>query len=145
MRRASTWGGIAGAVLAWAVSPAIGRAGVWVTLASGLGGTTASSGEFWFDTPHGPPQVAVGQLSPGFTAEAGTGGGTTFFSSAATPLLLNLADGSAYVAAGSAPDSAKVPGGSRGGAGATAVPQSGVSVPTDAALLGIALSDPSPT
>jgi len=142
MRRASKWGGIVGVVLVWAVSPAAGRAGVWVTLAAGLGGSTASTGEFWFDTPHGPPQVAVNQLSPGFTAEAGTGGGTTFFSSAATPLLLNLSDGSAYVASGSAPDSAKVPGGSRGGTGATAAPQSGMTVPTDAALLGITLSDP---
>jgi kumamolisin len=142
MRRAPTWGGIAGVILVWAVSPAIGRAGVWVTLAAGLGGSPTAANEFWFDTPHGPPQVAINQLTPGFTAEAGTGGGTTFFSSAATPLLLNLSDGSAYVAAGTAPDAAKVPGGSRGGTGATGVPQTGQPIPTDAALLGITLSDP---
>jgi hypothetical protein len=142
MRRAPRWGGIVGVVLVWALGPAVGRAGVWVTLAAGLDGTTTAANEFWFDTPHGPPQVAVNQLSPGFTAEAGTGGGTTFFSSAATPLLLNLSDGSAYVAAGTAPDAAKVPGGSRGGTGATAAPLSGQQIPTDAALLGITLSQP---
>ena len=141
MRRAS-WVGIAAVVVAWAVGPAVGRAGVWVSLAAGVGGSASSTGEFWFDSPHGPPQVAVNSLSAGFTAEAGTAGGTTFFSSAVVPLLLNLSDGSAYVAAGTAPDATKVPGGPRGGAGASTAPQSGQPIPTDAALLGVAVSDP---
>lgn len=142
MRRAPRWGGVVGVVLVWAISPAVGRAGIWVSLASGLGGSPTSTNEFWFDTPHGPPQIAVNQLPSGLTAEAGTGGGTTFFSSAATPLLLNVSDGSAYVAAGTSPDAVKVPGGTHGGTGATTAPLSGQPVPSDAALLGITLSDP---
>ena len=144
MRRALTWVVVGGVVLVWSLAPAVGQAGVWVTLASGVAGSQSPSAgtEFWFDTPHGPPPIAVNQLAGGVTAEAGTAGGTTFFSGAATPLMLNLSDGSAYVAGGPAPDSAKVPGGSRGGSGASAAPQTGGTIPAGAALLGITVSDP---
>ena len=147
MRRAPTLVVVGGVVLVLALAPAVGRAGIWVTLASGLAGSSSPSAgtEFWFDTPHGPPPVAINQLGGGVTAEAGTGGGTTFFSGAATPLMLNLSDGSAYIAGGPAPDSAKVPGGSRGGSGASAAPLTGGTIPSGAALLGITVSDPDAT
>jgi hypothetical protein len=117
-----------------------------VTLAAGLPGGSAptSETEFWFDSPHGPPLVAINQLSGGVTAEAVTGGGNTLFGGVGTPVVLNLADGSAYVASGSPPDAAKTrgPGGGSSGTPATAAPVAGGTIPTDATLLGIALAEP---
>src|SRR5205814_6248792 len=97
MRRAPTWVVVGGVVLVWSLAPAVGRAGVWVTLASGVAGSQSPSAgtEFWFDTPHGPPPIAVNQLARGVTAEAGTARGTTFFSGAATPPMPDPSAGSA--------------------------------------------------
>src|SRR5829696_7017376 len=76
-----------GMVIAWVCGSGVARAGVWLTLAAGAPGssTATQSQEFWFDTPHGPPVVAISQLAGGLTAETGTAGGTTFFGGAATP------------------------------------------------------------
>jgi hypothetical protein len=146
MDRARIWAAVAGGVLLWACSPALGRAGVWLTLAAGAPGGTAASdaADIWFDTPHGPPPVAVKELTGGVTAEAGTGGGNTFFGGAGTPVLLSVSDGSAYIAAGSPPADALNPRRPGGAAGplSSAAPQAGGDIPTDAALLGITLAEP---
>ena len=145
MRRTPAFVVLVGA-LAWACSPNPARAGVWVTLAAGLPGASApaSEGEFWFNTPHAPPLVAVNQLTGGATVEATTGGGSVFFGGAGTPVLLNVGDGSAYIASGSPPDGVKgrAPSGGGSAAPATTAPVAGGDIPTAAALLGIALADP---
>jgi hypothetical protein len=133
-----------GIVIAWAWGASVAQAGVWMTLAAGLAGssTPTETTEFWFDTPHGPPVVAIHQLSGGFTAETGTAGGTTFFSGAAVPVLLNLSDGSAYIASGSPPPEV-LSKGAGGGTRASAAPDAtATSAPPGAALLGINVSDP---
>jgi hypothetical protein len=135
-----------GILAGWVASPATAQAGVWVTLAAGVAGGSAPSveGEFWFDSPHGPPLVAVNQFTGGAVIEAQTGGGSVFFGGAGTPVVLNLSDGSAYVAGGTPPDSAKYRGpGGASGSPASASPSAGGTLPTDAALLGITQSDPS--
>lgn len=143
MRRAPAWMAVLGVLLTWLGAPAAAQgAGVWVTLAAGLPGieTPTSSSEFLFDNPHAP-YIAVNQLTGGISAEATTGGGSTFFGGAGTPVLLNLGDGSAYVASGGAPPGAKTAG-AGGGTPASAAPVAGGSVPPNAALLGINLADP---
>jgi hypothetical protein len=118
-----------------AFGPATAKAaGVWVTLAAGLPGsaTPTDSSEFQFDNPHGP-MVAVNSFTGGGIAEAATGGGSSFFSGVGTPVLLNLANGSAYIASNGTPDGAK----SAGGTPASAGPVPGGSVPSSAALLGV--------
>ena len=89
-----------------------------------------------FDNPHAP-NIAVTQLSGGVTAEATTGGGSSFFGGVGTPVLLNLADGSAYLASGSAPLGAKT----AGGPPASAAPSAGGNVPSNAALFGVNLAE----
>ncbi len=113
--------------------------GVWVTLAAGLPGASAPSSEvdLLFDSPHAPPYVAI-TSTPG-KIEAGTAGGITNFGGLATPVLLNLGDGSAYISGGtSAPDAAKSrgPNGGSAGAGASTAPLSNATLPDTAALLG---------
>jgi hypothetical protein len=147
MRRAPAWVVAVGVVVAWAATSSPAQAvGVWVTLAAGLpgGSSPSDSSEFWFDSPHAPPQVAVNSLTGGTTAQATTGGGNAFFGGAGTPVLLNLADGSAYIASGNPPSSATTrgPGGGSAGTPASAAPVAGGTVPSDAALLGINLADP---
>lgn len=144
MRRAPAWIAAIIVLAAWlALPPAAGAAPVWITLAAGLPGsaTPTDSSEFWFDNPHGPPVVAVNQLTGGVTAEATTGSGSSFFGGVGTPVLLNLADGSAFVAGGSPPAAAKTAG-AGGGSPASAAPVAGGTVPSNAALLGINLADP---
>lgn len=143
MRRAPAWLAVVGVLAAWLSTPIPAQAGVWVTLAAGLPGVVAptSSSEFLFDNPHAP-YIAVNQLTGGTTAEATTGGGTSFFGGAGTPVLLNTGDGSAYIASGSPPASAKT-GGAGGGTPASSAPVAGGSVPSNAALLGLNLADPS--
>lgn len=144
MRRSPAWRVGFGVLLVWAVAPAAAPAadGFWVTLAAGMAGSDSSSAanEFWFDSPHGPP-IAVNAVPSGATAEAGTGGGTVFFSGAGTPVLLNTSNGSAYIASSGAPDAAKAASG-KGAAAASAAPSAGGALPTDAALLGLKLADP---
>lgn len=146
MRRLTACVMAVGVLAGWVASPATAQAGVWVTLAAGVAGGSAPSveGEFWFDSPHGPPLVAVNQFNGGAVIEAQTGGGSVFFGGAGTPVLLNLSDGSAYVAGGTPPDSAKYRGpGGASGSPASASPSAGGTLPTDASLLGITQSDPS--
>jgi hypothetical protein len=146
MDRARTWVVLVGVALVWAVGPAVAWAGVYLTLATGLPGGTAVSeeAEFWFDTPHGPPPpIAIKQVTGGVTVEAGTAGGTAFFGGAAVPVLLSLADGSAYVAAGGPPADTltRRPGGGSGPLSSDA-PKVGSPAPSDAAMLGITVADP---
>ena len=94
MRRATAWGVVVGVLAACTAIPSTARAdGFWTTIAAGASGSAAPSdySEFWFDSPHGPP-IAVTELS-GTTAQAITGGGTTFFSPPGTPVLLPTSDG----------------------------------------------------
>lgn len=147
MRRAPAWVVAVGVLVVWVAAPATARAGVWLTLAAGVPGSatpTSDAADVWFDTPHGPPQVAVNQLAGGLTATAATGGGNTFFGGAGLPVLLNLADGSAYLAGGSPPAAAtsRGPGGGSLGSLASAAPVAGGSVPAGAALLGINVAEP---
>jgi len=135
MRRAPAWIAALCVLAGWAFTAATAQAaGVWVTLAAGLPGsaTPTDSSEFQFDNPHGP-MVAVNSFTGGGIAEAATGGGNSFFSGVGTPVLLNLADGSAYIASSGTPDGAK----SAGGTPASAGPVPGGSVPSSAALLGV--------
>jgi hypothetical protein len=95
MRRATACGLVVGVLAALAAIPSRAGAaeGFWATIATGAAGAAQPSDytEFWFESPHGPP-LAVTQLS-GTTAQAVTGGGTTFFSPAGTPVLLPTSDG----------------------------------------------------
>jgi hypothetical protein len=147
MRRVPGWVWAAGvAVALGAAGPA--RAGIWVSLAAGLPGSSAPSAEadLWFDSPHAPPFVAVTAV-PG-TLEAGTAGGTVSFGGLATPLLLNLGDGSAYIAGGPAASDAQKGRGPKGGAAggrASGAPLVNAEIPDTAALLGLQLADPDVT
>jgi len=100
MRRSPAWVVAASVLALCAVSPGYVRAddGFWVTLAAGAGGATTPSdyAEFSFDSPHAP--IVINQLTGAFTATATTGGGTTFFSGAGTPVLLPTTDGYATLA-----------------------------------------------
>ncbi|QDU20101.1 hypothetical protein [Urbifossiella limnaea] len=145
MRRVPGWVWTVGAVVAMTTPKTAHAAGVWVTLAAGLSGAAPTSeADLWFDSPHAPPYVAVTSV-PG-TLEAGTTGGTVSFGGLGTPLLLNLADGSAYLAggAGSVPEGGKNRGPKGGNAGspAGATPLVNATVPDTAALLGLKLADP---
>jgi hypothetical protein len=133
-----------GVAIAWAWAASTAKAGVWLTLAAGVAGssTPTESTEFWFDTPHGPPVVAVTELKGGFVAEAGTAGGTAFFGGAATPVVLNLADGSAYIANGGPPATALTSGASGGTRSTVAPDATATSSPPNAALLGVNVADP---
>jgi hypothetical protein len=145
MRRAPAWMAAIGVLVGgWTAPSAASAASVWVTLAAGLPGneTPTSSSEFFFDSPHAPPEVAVNQLTGGISATATTGGGFSAFGNVGTPVLLNLADGSAYIAGGSPPASASSAG-AAGGTPATAAPVAGGAVPSGAALLGINAVEPS--
>jgi hypothetical protein len=148
MRRTPAWLVAIGTIVGWASWPSVSQAGVWLTLAAGIPGDAipTSQNEFWFDTPHGPSQIAVTSLTGGTTAEAVTGGGSVFFGGAGTPVLVNLSDGSAYIAGGGPPQAARTPGGGGGGGGggglASAAPTAGGTIPDDAALLGINRSEP---
>ena len=94
MRRATAWGVVVGVLAVWTATPSAAQAdGFWASIAAGSAGASAPSDytEFWFDSPHAPP-IAVTQLT-GTTAQAITGGGTTFFSPAGTPVLLPTSNG----------------------------------------------------
>jgi hypothetical protein len=78
--------------------------GFWVSVAAGAAGASTPSDyqEWWFDTPHGPPPVAVTQLN-GTNVQATTAGGSSFFNAGAVPVALHPTDGYAYLAGGNAP------------------------------------------
>lgn len=143
MQRAPAWLAVLGTLFIWLAAPATAHAAsIWVTLAAGLPGAESPSAntEFYFDNPHGP-NIAVTSLTGGVSAEAATGGGNSFFGGAGTPVLLNVGDGSAYIASGSAPPAAR----SFGAGGVTpssSAPVAGGSTPTNAALLGVNLAEP---
>lgn len=144
MRLAPAWIAAIGVLAGSLASPQRAAAApVWITLAAGIPGssTPTDSGEFLFDNPHAPPLVAVNQLTGGVQAEATTGNGSSFFGGVGTPVLLNLADGSAYIAGGNPPAAAKTAG-AGGGTPASAAPVAGGTVPSGAALLGVNLADP---
>jgi len=141
MRRATAWGVVVGVVAACTAIPSTARAtdGFWASIAAGAAGSAAPSDytEFWFDSPHGPP-IAVTQLS-GTTAQAITGGGTTFFSPAGTPVLLPTNDGYATL---TNPDVANGSGGLprfAGGTQASGAPLTAQPVPLDSNKLSAGL------
>jgi hypothetical protein len=144
MRRLTAWWVGVAVTIGWALSPSPARAadGFWVTLAAGLGSAGATSNnEFWFDTPHGPPPIALTELSGGASAQASTGGGDVYFGGAGTPILLNTTDGAAYVSGGGPPAGA-VTAATKGNKLASGGPTAGGALPSDAALLGIKLGEP---
>ncbi|MBN9517682.1 PEP-CTERM sorting domain-containing protein [bacterium] len=147
MRRIPGWVWGVGVAVAL-TAPGRATAGIWVSLAAGLPGASTPSAEadLWFDSPHAPPFVAV-TSAPG-TLEAGTAGGTVSFGGLATPLLLNLGDGSAYIAGGTPASDAQKGRGSKGGsagARASGAPLVNAEIPGTAALLGLQLADPDAT
>jgi hypothetical protein len=117
----------------------------WLTISAGEAGSAAptAADEFWFDTPHGPPQVAVDRVSGG-PVGAHAGGSSSYFGGLGVPVLLTLADGSAYLAGGDPPAAAtsRGPGGGPTGPRSSQPPVSGAAVPSTAALLGVDLGDP---
>jgi hypothetical protein len=143
MRRATAWGVVVGVLAVCTAIPSTARAdGFWASIAAGAAGSSAPSdySEFWFDSPHGPP-LAVTQLS-GTTAQAVTGGGTTFFSPAGTPVLLPTSDGYATL---TNPDVANGSGGLprfAGGTQASGAPATAQPVPLDANKLSASLGQP---
>lgn len=133
-----------GVILSWLCLPSVGRAG-WITLASGTAGNAQPTGtaEFWYGSA-ATPFLAIDTLTGAGTVQATTGDGTSFFNGLGTPVLLNLSDGSVYVAGGSPPAGAtdRGPGGALAGTPASTAPQAGVPVPPDYARLGIVLTAP---
>ncbi len=147
MRRIPGWVWGVGVAVAL-TAPGRVTAGIWVSLAAGLPGASTPSAEadLWFDSPHAPPFVAVTSV-PG-TLEAGTAGGTANFGGLATPLLLNLGDGSAYIAGGATASDAQKGRGAKGGSAGTrasGAPLVNAEIPGTAALLGLQLADPDAT
>jgi hypothetical protein len=127
-------------LLAWLAAPAAApAANLWVTLAAGIPGadTPTTSTDFTV----GNSNVAVTSLTGGISAEAATAGGNSFFGGVGTPVLLNLDNGSAYIASGGASPAARS-GGAGGGTRSSVAPVAGGTVPTDTALLGIDLAEP---
>jgi hypothetical protein len=133
---------VVGAVLGTTFGGAgIARAGIIsIVLSAGEDGTaaTSSSGSFQFTNP--TSQVAINELIGTGMAQAGTAGGVSFFNSGGVPVVLSLGVGSAYIASSSAPASALPSTGL-----APSAPEAGGTIPTDAALLSLSLSDPSET
>lgn len=130
-------------VLSWAGLPSVSQAG-WITLMSGQSGNVqpTDASEFWYGAHSTPPLVAIDTVSGSGTVQAVTGGGISFFNSLGVPVLLNLTDGSAYLAGGSPPSgvTASGPGGTSAGTPASAAPLAGVPIPPDYTHLNIALT-----
>ena len=95
---------VLGVMMSWLCLPSIGRAG-WITLTSGTTGIAQPTGasEFWYGSASTSPFLAIDTLSGAGTVQAATGGGSTYFGGLGTPVLLNLSDGSAYIAGGTPP------------------------------------------
>jgi hypothetical protein len=147
MRRATAWFVVVGVAILATAGPVRAADGVWVSVASGISGSATPSdySEWWFETPHGPPPVAVTQLN-GVTATAVTAGGSSFFNSGAVPVVLHPTDGYAYLAGGNQPSdlSSALRRQMAGGRGlATRTPDATATVPPpDANLLSISRSEP---
>ncbi|WP_010045663.1 PEP-CTERM sorting domain-containing protein [Gemmata obscuriglobus] len=149
MRRATAWIVVVG--VACLGTPASAAAdtidGFWVSIASGVAGSSTATGyqDLWFETPHGPPPIAVTQLTGG-NVEATTGGGSSFFTGGAVPVVLPTTDGYAYLAGGAKPSdlSDALKRQTSGGQGlATAAPDATATTPPEnAALLTANLGDP---
>ena len=84
-----------------AALPGGGRAG-WLSLSAGVAGSAVPStaADVWFNFPAGTPTVAVTQAQGTGTIQANAGGAVTHFGGLGVPVLLTLADGTAYLAAG---------------------------------------------
>ena len=143
MRRATAWGVVVGVLAVFTAMPTSTRAaeGFWATIAAGAAGAAEPSDytEFWFESPHGPP-IAVTSLS-GTNAQATTGGGTTFFSPAGTPVLLPTSDGYATL---TNPDVANGSGGLpkfAGGDQASGAPLTAQPVPAGSNSLSVTKSE----
>lgn len=128
---------------AWAGWPAVGEAG-WITLTSGSSGSAQPTGtnDFWYGSSSTLPLLAVDTLSGTGNVQAVTGGGSTFFTSQGTPVLLNLSDGSAYLAGGGPPSGVtnRGPDGESAGTLASAAPQAGVPAPDGYSRLSVAVT-----
>jgi hypothetical protein len=148
MRRAPALFVVVGVVAGWTGLPVQAKQtqstpGFWVSLASGTTGSSSNSdySEFWFDSPHAPP-IAVTSASGAGTIQAQTGGGSTYFTGAGTPVLLPTTDGYATLSANgtSAPSSALPR--FAGGSMASGAPVGGGTVPSNANQLSLNLSSP---
>jgi len=120
------------------------NSGFWVSLAAGVSGASSSPdySEFWFDSPHAPP-IAVTSSTGAGTVQAATGGGSTFFTAAGTPVLLPTTDGFATLSpSGSTFPSSALPR-FAGGSQASGAPQAGGTMPANADQLALKLSSPS--
>jgi len=141
MRHRYGWVVVLGAVVGL---PGVGRAG-WLTLAAGAAGSVdpLATADVWFNFPSGTPTVAVTQAQGTGTVQANAGGAVTHFGGLGVPVLLTLADGTAYLAAGALPDGAmaRTPAGVPGGSASSAAPVTGAPVPSNAVLLGVAAAD----
>ncbi len=104
MRRTTAWFVVVGVAILAAETPVRAADGFWVSVAAGATGasTPSSYQEWWFDTPHGPPPVAVTQLN-GTSVQATTAGGSSFFNAGAVPVVVHPTDGYAYLAGGAPP------------------------------------------
>lgn len=145
MRRATAWVVVVGVAVLGTAGPVRAADGFWVSIASGVAGSSSPSGyqDWWFETPHGPPPVAVTRLGEG-TIEATTGGGSTFLSGAGVPLVLRTTDGSAYLAGGAKPSdlNTALKRQVAGGGLATATPEAGAAeLPANAVQLTADLGD----
>ncbi|AMV29794.1 hypothetical protein VT84_35705 [Gemmata sp. SH-PL17] len=146
MRRATAWVVVVGVAVLGITGPASAADGFWVSIATGLAGSSTPTGyqDWWFETPHGPPPVAVTGLSGG-TIEATTGGGSSFFTGGAVPVVVPTTDGYGYLAGGSKPSdlSSALKRQMEGGQGlASAAPDaSATAPPANALLLSAVLGD----
>ena len=104
MRRATACV-VVGVMVLGTAAPARAADGFWVSVAAGVAGSSTPSDyqELWFETPHGPPPVAVTRFTGSGTAEAVTGGGFSVFSPSAVPVVVHPTDGYAYLANGNKP------------------------------------------
>lgn len=139
MRRTTAWLVVIGVLVLGTARPVSAADGFWVSIASGVAGSSSPTGyqDWWFETPHGPPPVAVTGLSGG-TVEATTGGGSSFFNGGAVPVVLHTTDGYAYLAGGTKPSdlSAALKRQTAGGQGlASGTPDATATVPPENAVL----------
>jgi hypothetical protein len=100
MRRATAWFVVVGVLILGTAAPARAADGFWVSVAAGVAGSSTPSDyqEWWFETPHGPPPIAVTRFGGSGNVEAVTGGGFSVFNSGAGAVVLRPTDGYAYLA-----------------------------------------------